>query len=343
MTTNDNSLGIASVTAIQQYLRLAQADGLDVEALCRHAGLPVDLSTITQGHVPGSAFQALIREMVEQTGDPILGLRSGDYVQPGSYNVLGYITMSCATLGEAVARIAPYEKLVGDMGVTKVLSQGDEIHLVWSCAYTDPVVRPHMIDNVFASWIQYARWLAGQDEPAPLQVDLEHPSPGPELETEYLDRWQCPVYFEQPENRIRVHRSMLDVPLRQPDPDLRQTLEEHARSRMEGLSDQDSLATRVRHAIYQQLRQGVTRQDMVAEQLAMTSRTLQRRLGEEGLSYQRLLDEIRDELARDYLKKTSLTIQDIALRLGFSEVRSFHRRFKAWTGQTPGEFRERGS
>lgn len=132
---------------------------------------------------------------------------------------------------------------------------------------------------------------------------------------------------------------MLDIPLQQPDPELRHTLEEHARQRMESLGDQDGLATKVRHAIYQQLRQGITRQDMVAEQLAMTARTLQRRLGEEGLSYQRLLDGIREELARDYLANTRLSIQDVALRLGFSEVRSFHRRFKAWTGKTPGEFR----
>lgn len=337
--TTENRLGIASVTAVQQYLRLAQDEGLDIAALCRQASLPADLPTLSQGHVPGNCFQALIRALAEQTGNPLLGLYSGDYVQPGSYNVLGYITMSCATLGEAIARIAPYEKLVGDMGVTRVLRQGDETHLIWACAYTDPVVRRHMIDNVFASWIQYARWLAGHNEPAPLQVDLEHPSPGAGLESAYLERWGCPVRFDQPDSRIRFHQSLLNAPLRQPDPDLRQTLEEHARTRMEGLGDLDGWAARVRHAIYQQLRQGVTRQDRVAEQLAMTSRTMQRKLGEEGLSYQRLLDDIRHELARDYLTNTQLSIQDIALRLGFSEVRSFHRRFKDWTGSTPGDFR----
>lgn len=170
-------------------------------------------------------------------------------------------------------------------------------------------------------------------------MDLEHPSPGAELENAYRERWGCPVRFDQPDSRIRFHQSLLNSPLRQPDPDLRQTLEEHARTRMQGLGDRDGLASRVRYAIYQQLRQGVTRQDRVAEQLAMTSRTLQRKLGEEGLSYQGLLDDIRHELARDYLTNTQLSIQDIALRLGFSEVRSFHRRFKDWTGNTPGDFR----
>ncbi len=337
--TTDNSLGIASVTAVQQYLRLAQDQGLDIAALCLNAGLPADLPALSQGHVSGKCFQALIRALAEHTGNPLLGLCSGDYVQPGSYSVLGYITMSCTTLGEAIARIAPYEKLVGDMGVTRLLRHGDEMHLLWDCAYTDPAVRPHMIDNVFASWIQYARWLSGQDSPAPLQVDLEHSLPGAGLDTAYRERWGCPVLFDQPDSRIRFHQSLLNAPLRQPDPELRQTLEEHARTRMESLGDRDGLATRVRRAIYQQLRQGVTRQDMVAEQLAMTSRTLQRKLGEEGLAYQGLLDDIRHELARDYLTNTQLSIQDISLRLGFSEVRSFHRRFKDWTGGTPGDFR----
>ena len=78
---------------------------------------------------------------------------------------------------------------------------------------------------------------------------------------------------------------------------------------------------------------------MVAEDLGMTSRTLQRKLGQEGVSYQKLLDEVRQKMAEDYLRNSELAIPDIALRLGYSETTSFHRKFKAVTGKTPGEFR----
>lgn len=333
-------LGAASIAAIQQYLRLAESRGLDSAELCTRAGLPATLGQEASGQIPGIDFQRLLQHLIRALNDPILGLHGGDFVQPGSYSVLGYITMSCATLGEAIQRIAPYEKLVGDMGVTSVQAHGDEVQLSWQCAYTDPQVRHHLVDNVFASWINYARWLAGREDAAPLEVELERPSPGAAHEGAYRERWHCPVHFDRDGNRIRIARTLLQTPLRQPDPILRQTLEEHAHARMAAIGPDQSLATRVRNALYQQLRAGITRQDMVADQLAMTARTLQRRLSDEGLSYQILLDQVRHDMARDYLLRTRLPIQDIALHLGFSDVRSFHRRFRTWTGTTPGDFRQ---
>ena len=71
----------------------------------------------------------------------------------------------------------------------------------------------------------------------------------------------------------------------------------------------------------------------------MTSRTLQRKLSQEGVSYQKLLDDVRQQMAEDYLRNTEMSIPDIALRLGYSETTSFHRKFKAAAGQTPGDYR----
>lgn len=111
---------------------------------------------------------------------------------------------------------------------------------------------------------------------------------------------------------------------------------------MAGMEDQAALMTRVREAIRQQLVQGVSRQDIVAENLRMTRRTLQRKLSLEGTSYQALLDDVRQSIAEDYLANTTLPIPDIALRLGFSETTSFHRQFKARVGVTPGDYRQKG-
>jgi len=73
----------------------------------------------------------------------------------------------------------------------------------------------------------------------------------------------------------------------------------------------------------------------------MTVRTLQRHLQQAGTSYQQILDTLRQELAEHYLLHSDLQIQDIAQYLGFTESRSFHRSFKGWTGETPGEYRQR--
>ena len=334
-----NALGTASVAALRQYVRYADAKGIAVDPLFEKAGLKPEILDSDEGRIDGEQLQAFIHLLAEHTGNPVLGLETGDYVQPGSYSVLGYITMSCATLGEAVTRIAPYEKLVGDMGTTRLKMKGDSATLIWTCNFTDSVVWPQVVDNVFASWINYARWLADSTDATPLEVRLRRPSPGPEHEKAYALRWQCPVQFDAEEDSVTFAQSLLATRLRQPDPLLRKTLEAHALSQLALLDTDTDLTSKVKQSIQKQLADGITRQDMVAEDLGMTSRTLQRKLSQEGVSYQKLLDEVRQQMAEDYLRNTDMSIPDIALRLGYSETTSFHRKFKAATGKTPGDFR----
>ena len=334
-----NALGTASVAALRQYVRYADAKGIAVDPLFEKAGLKPEILGSDEGRIDGEQLQAFIHLLAEHTGNPVLGLETGDYVQPGSYSVLGYITMSCATLGEAVTRIAPYEKLVGDMGTTRLKMKGDCATLIWTCNFTDSVLWPQVVDNVFASWINYARWLADSTDATPLEVRLRRPSPGPEHEKAYALRWQCPVQFDAEEDAVTFAQSLLATRLRQPDPLLRKTLEAHALSQLALLDTDTDLTSKVKQSIQKQLAEGITRQDMVAEDLGMTSRTLQRKLSQEGVSYQKLLDEVRQQMAEDYLQNTGMSIPDIALRLGYSETTSFHRKFKAATGKTPGDFR----
>lgn len=332
-------LGTASIAALRQYVRASESSGADTSALFTKTGLPPTILDSDDGRINGEQFQRFIHLLCEHTSNPILGLETGDFVQPGSYSVLGYITMSCATLGEAVARIAPFEKLVGDMGTTELAMTQGSIKLTWHCNYNNPIVRPQVVDNVFASWVTYARWLADDTAASPTSVHLKRESPGAELEQAYRQRWNCPVQFDANEDSITLKQELLNTRLRQPDPMLRKTLEAHALTQLASLDTDTDLTSQVKHSIQQQLMHGITRQDMVAEDLGITSRTLQRKLSLEGVSYQKLLDEVRQKMAEDYLLNSDLAIPDIALRLGYSETTSFHRKFKAVTGKTPGEFR----
>ncbi len=123
------TLGTASVAALRQYARAAESAGVDINKLFAKAGLDPNLLDTDDGRINGEQFQDFIHLLCEHSGNPILGLETGDFVQPGSYSVLGYTTMSCPTLGEAVARIAPLENLVGDMGTPSLAMKGDDIKL----------------------------------------------------------------------------------------------------------------------------------------------------------------------------------------------------------------------
>lgn len=290
--------------------------------------------------LPGEAHEHLLGYFCEHSGDPLFGLHSARFVQPGSWSVLGYIAMNCATLGEAMSRITPYEKLVGDMGTSRIEAAGGQVRLIWNCRHQTPLVRRHMVEHVLASWVLYARWIADL-EGSPDEVWLEHDLPDGTRVEDYETFFGCPVRFAQPCSALLVPLDYLALPLRQADATLLRTLEEHALALMAELDDDEPLPLRVKNALRQLLKDGLPRKERVAEKFGMTVRTLQRHLQQAGSSYQQTLDELRRELAEHYLLHSELPIQDIAQYLGFTESRSFHRSFKGWTGQTPGEYRQR--
>jgi AraC-like DNA-binding protein len=334
-------LGFASIPAVQQYLRYAENQNIDTSSAIRKAGIAPNVLNTENGRIKGEQFQALIKALIHQSNDPLMGLNSSQHVHPGSYSVLGYILMSCATIGEALLRISRFERLVGDMGITTTNTHGNFIHIQWHCAYPDTEVRQQMIDNVLASWTSYARWLANQ-KTSPHKVLLEHPAPKQEEVEKYEAFFNCPIEFDAKQNVIILHQNLLKEPLRQPDKLLLKTLESHAENQISALNEKDvSFSIRVSNTIRTQLNLGVARKEFVAGELNMTARTLQRKLVTEGSSYQTLLDQVRLERASDMLNNSPLTIQDIAFNLGFSDGRSFHRSFKNWTGKTPGDYRNK--
>lgn len=334
-------LGFASIPAVQQYLRYAYSQKLDTEAAILYAGIDPNVLVNANGRIPGAQFQALIRALLLQSNDPLMGLHTGLYVQPGSYSVLGYISMSCATIGDAIERIPPYERLVGDMGTTRIERTSKTISLNWRCAYTDDLVRPHMTDNVLASWVNFARWLANHGA-APEKIMLQRPAPESLSQIkEYEDFFRCPILFSQAKSAVVLSNTLLDTSLRQPDQLLLKTLESHASQQLNELEAKlGSFSLSVMQVVRKQLNLGQARKELVADELGVSLRTLQRKLIAEGTQYQRIADEVRLEIAKELLSESKLALQDIAYNLGFADSRSFHRRFKQWTGQTPGEFRK---
>ncbi|SFO91877.1 AraC family transcriptional regulator [Pseudomonas borbori] len=334
-----HNLGYTSVPALLKYLRHAEQLGLDIDQALAAAGVAADELADNGKRLPGATHQRLLQHLIEASGDPLFGLHCARFVQPGSWSVLGYIAMNCATLGEAMSRIVPYEKLVGDMGVSRIEASADPVKLIWSCRHETALVRRHMVEDVLASWLLYARWIADMQR-SPQEVWFEHALPVGVDSAEYGTVFGCPVRFEQACNALIVPQAYLGMPLRQADANLLRTLEEHALALMAGLDDDQALPQRVKNALRLLLKDGLPRKERVAEKFNMTLRTLQRHLQQADTSYQQILDQLRQELAKHYLLRSDLAIQDIASYLGFTEARSFHRSFKSWTGQTPGQFRE---
>lgn len=335
------TLGQICSAALQQYLAHGEARGLDIAAALDTAALDAVQTRQPDARIPGATFQTLLHSLIDQSGDPLFGLHTSEFVQPGSYNVMGYIAMSASTLHEALSKTSLYEKLVGDMGTTDTRIADGQAAIRWDCCYTQQPARQHLIDNVLGSWIRYARWLTGNERLAPAQVWLEHPRPEPALVEEYQRVFLCDVLFEQPCSALVGSPSLLEQPIRQPDPLLLSTLEAHAIQQLHQLGVETSLSQRVKQCIQDAIGHSLPRKETIAERLGMNVRTLHRRLADEGECWQKLLDEVRLNQARQLLCQNAAPQAEIAEALGYSDIRSFQRSFKRHIGMTPGQFRTR--
>lgn len=336
--------GYASIPAVWQYLRMAESLGVDYSPCLVAAAIDPALLQDSNQRVPGSALEKLLACLIPRSGDPCFGLHTSAFIQPASYSVLGYIAMNCATVGEALACIPLYEKIVGDMGVTTTCAIGSDVQVQWHCNFTDPQVRRHVIENVLASWTRYTRWMSGVMDESPVAVLLEHSAPADKAcLQEYQAVFNAEVRFDQPCTALIVSQQQLAFPIAQADPQLLATLLQHATQVLAQIDQNESFTRKVKNLLRLQLNEALPRKETIAEQLHMTARTLQRRLSDEGTTFLDVLNELRQELAEYYLLQTSLSIDEIGVRLGFAEARSFHRSFKQWTGTTPGKFRDSAS
>jgi AraC-like DNA-binding protein len=158
-------------------------------------------------------------------------------------------------------------------------------------------------------------------------------------EAELARVFGVPVQFRYPANELVLDDSTLQTRTTSSDPQLVRILTQVANEALARLPGSDPLRQLVRQAILKCLPDTDPSVNHVAARLAMSPRTLQRRLSKEGTSYQQVLDSARLERSIDYLARSHIPIAEAAALLGFSDLTSFHRAFKRWMGTPPAEFR----
>lgn len=330
----------ASVSALLRYVHAVRQYGVDTESALAALGLQQQDIQNSQRRLPAKTHERLMRELVSLSGDSLFGLKAGLIVQPDAWTVLGYILINSASVGDAMARVVSYEKLIGELGTSHIEPLDGQICMSWQAHLIDPLAKRHMVENVLASWFSFGQWVADSKHP-PCKVLFEHALPDGVSKTDYEHVFGCPVYFDQPKSGIVVDEEILALPLRQPDAALLTALENHAQKQLLGLdANAQSWTGLVQVELRRQLQIGVINKSEVAARLDMSERTLQRYLRREGTHYQQILDELRQKQAMQYLADPEQSLTDIAQALGYIETASFFRKFKTWTGMTPGEYRD---
>lgn len=286
---------------------------------------------LPEDRVPVTTWAALLDEAVAlQPGEPAPGLAIGAGVQPRHVGVLGYLVLASDTLAEAMAAYQRYERLFYGVDLAEVAMVQGEVELRWPRPPHVSVVADEVAIAALVSFLR--RQIA--DAPPPSRVSFLHAA-APARRAACEAFFGCPVDFGDTHTRVRFPASYLAIPMPHRDPGLRTLLDQQARSLLAALPQPNPFDRAVQQVLVRLLPDGEVSVDKVAQALHQSTRTLQRRLGDSGITWQALLDRTREHLARQYLADPALSLVEIALLLGYSEQSAFTRAFRRWTGQTP--------
>jgi AraC-like DNA-binding protein len=182
------------------------------------------------------------------------------------------------------------------------------------------------------------RMLAG-DRWTPRKIHFAHEAPA--RASEHSRIFGCRVVFASEANALVFEHDFVERAVPAADEKLYRVLKRHMERMLGDAPRRDDLAGIVIRAIGQAMAEGEPKLKRIAARLAVSPRTLERRLKARGASYRALLDDTRKRFAVSYLSENRHSLSEIAFLLGYSEVSAFNRAFKRWTDSTPSEYRAR--
>jgi AraC-like DNA-binding protein len=310
--------------------------GVSPALVLRQAGLPAGLFDQEKILVSTEEFFALYRGLAEASGDPAIGLKLGSEDRVERYDPLTLAAVSAGSLRDALQRLARYKQLTCPEALD-VDERGDECRVQFRWLLAEETEPPVLIDLCFAAVARIAR--RGTDALVnPKRLELRRAARDRKM---YEAHFRCPARFDVRHNTIVFEKADLDRPFVTHNADLFAAVAPQLEAELAQALSSKAIAEQVKGILKRLLagrRPGI---EDVAKELRLSSRTLQRRLTEDGATFQQLIQEARRELARHYLLHSSLELNQTAYLLGYEDAHSFFRAFHGWEGSPPGEWRAR--
>lgn len=309
---------------------LIEGTGLSIKALA-----DPDLKTSS------AQFTTVLCNMARLSGRLDVGFLLGNRIRASVYGMYGYALLCAPTLRAALDTAVRYQSLTG--GLDNQSWDVDGRQVVWlttgtsdlsDLGYGAPeatVIRDfhtaasvHVLKDIMGPGFR-PDWIGLTGAPPPHAGDMARDL-------------QCALKFGQSRNEIRYDAELLDRSPQLANPITAAEVSQTCARLLDRMRLDAGITRRVYHELTSQPGH-FPDLETVASTLCMTSRTLRRKLAAEGTSFRDLLDEVRSALAEDYLRDSTMPVDDVAFALGFSDTQSFRRAYRRWTGQSPSDGR----
>lgn len=325
--------GTTSIGLVHEALLGARHKGVDVSSALRQARIDPALLASPQARVSAAGFSRLWVALSDALDDEFFAIDSHP-MRRGSFKLMCQLTIGCDTLEHALRRMLAFLRSTLDDVYGELVVDADSAVIVLH----DHGVQRRLF--CYGTWLILVHgllcWLGNRRIPIQ-RLDLR--APQPDDDSDYRMRFCESIRFDAPLSQVFFTRDVLQLKVAQTPLALAAFLKESPASILVKYRNDESISARIRQRLRGQSPEAWPELETLAAVLRMSYSTLQRRLQAEGLSYQRLKDNLRRDIAINLLSQPGLTVTDVAAQTGFQETSAFHRAFKKWTGVSPGAYR----
>ncbi|MCI0392340.1 MAG: AraC family transcriptional regulator [Acidobacteria bacterium] len=316
------------------FSRRLEELGVSPLLVLRQAGLPMGLFNQEKILVTTGELFALWRGVSEVSRDPAIGLKLGSEERIERYDPVSIAALYTRSFRDALQRLARYKQLTCPEEIQLIEQDGEcAVQFKWLLA-KEP--EPAVLVDVCFAWI-VAIGRRGTGQPVnPKRVDLKRVAAHREV---FEEHFCCPVKFKAHHNALIFSRADIERPFLTHNAELLAMVAPQLEAELTSQLAKQTVPDQVKAALKRLLAGQRPAMQDVARELHLSTRTLQRRLTEEGVTFQQLLEEARRELARHYLLQSSLELNETAYLLGYEDANSFFRAFQHWEGTSPGQWR----
>jgi AraC-like DNA-binding protein len=311
---------------------------LKPEEIRQRAGLPAGFFQQERILVSTEELFALWRAIGDSSDDPVIGLKIGSESRLERNDPAAIAALCSQSFHDAIERMARYKQLTCPEKIRVRTGKTETtVEFVFLLA---PKAEPAVLVDVCLAWILSIGQRGTGLPLSPLRVELARPA----MHRELLEsHFRCPIHFNSKHNALVLRAGDLTRPFITHNADLLQIIGSRLDAELEDQNASLTLRERVKNILKRLLAGKRPALGDVARQLGLSTRTLQRRLTENGISFLEILEEVRRELAHHYLQQGSIELSETAYLLGYEDANSFFRAFQLWEGTTPGQWRQNSS
>jgi AraC-like DNA-binding protein len=308
------------------------SERLNAEPLLKRAGLTLQQIKALDARIGARNQIRFLDVIARELSDEFLGIRLAQHFDLRELGLLYYVQASSETLGDALRRAARYCTIHNE-GVNITYRQSEYISMTCEYVGVARTADRHQMEFFIATLVRLCRQLTGR-QLCPSRIQLMHRRT--EVPPEFRTFFGCDIVFGSDIDEVAYPKAYAYLPVVDADLYLNSLLVKYCD---EALSNRRKMSGAwrlgVENAIAPLLPHGQARISEISQRLGVSPRTLERRLACEGMTFSRVLDELRFDLARRYLQERDLPISEVAWLLGYRETSAFNHAFKRWTGKTP--------